>query len=342
MLPSASVPSTPHHPICRFRLGVAFGLWLTAPFVWFCSTPASETSSETSSETNSETNSELVDETPSNLAEGASIFETPGPSTQSNTQTRLHEVHAPPLDYASAPSVSQPLRHGVPDDAKQAIVVSTASWNSYRGQLQRFERTDASGWGPVDAGTFPVTLGKRGLAWGRGLHPDLPSRRVKKEGDHRSPAGVFDIGEARGYATESPPGTAWPFEHSGKRFRCMDNPRSPDYNSFISTAGIPLPPPGGLASREKVFEFMLFVMHNTSPVQRGAGSCVFLHVWARPEVPTQGCVAMSRDVLAETLAWLKPEHRPVLIQLPEPAYIAFADDWSLPHLAHFPARDADE
>jgi L,D-peptidoglycan transpeptidase YkuD (ErfK/YbiS/YcfS/YnhG family) len=112
----------------------------------------------------------------------------------------------------------------------------------------------------------------------------------------------------------------------------MDDPRSDAYNTFISTQGMPLPASVGIARRETVFELMLFVMHNTSPVLRGAGSCVFLHVWAKPDQPTQGCVAMSRESLAELLPWLDLDRRPVLVQLPAPIHGKFRVDWSLPDI----------
>jgi len=112
----------------------------------------------------------------------------------------------------------------------------------------------------------------------------------------------------------------------------MDDPRSAHYNSFISVEGMVMPPPDALAKREAVFELMVFVMHNTDPVKRGAGSCLFLHVWAKPNAPTQGCVAMARDVLAQTLSWLNPEQRPVLVQLPEAVYRTHSSAWSLPPL----------
>ena len=220
---------------------------------------------------------------------------------------------------------------GVPDDTTQALVVTTSSWKDHQGKLRRFERRDgASPWAPAGAQPVDVALGRYGLAWGRGLHPEQVDGPVKFEGDHRSPAGVFDLGEARGYATEPPAGTTWPFQHSGTQWRCMDNPRSQAYNTFISTQGMPLPPSVGIASRETVFELMLFVMHNTSPVLRGAGSCVFLHVWAKPDHPTQGCVAMSRDSIEDLLPWLDLNRRPVLVQLPAAVHRQFQDAWALP------------
>ncbi|HQK16367.1 MAG TPA: L,D-transpeptidase family protein [Polyangiaceae bacterium] len=263
-----------------------------------------------------------------------------------------HEPHAPPETkntprlIASGASAELPVvfqhqvaplprwsHQGVPDDALQAIVVTSPSWKSYHGQLRRFERQDYTrAWNRADAGAVAVSLGRYGLGWGRGLHPEQKGGPVKGEGDHRSPAGIFDLGEAGGFAKELPPGTTWPFQQSANRSRCMDNPRSIAYNTFISTEAMLLPVSVGVARRETVFEMMLFVMHNTSPVLRGAGSCVFLHVWAKPESPTQGCVAMSRESLQRILPWLDLERRPVLVQLPEHEYRRFEKDWSLPTL----------
>ena len=245
--------------------------------------------------------------------------------------TRVGTQQAAPLPEPFVPAVPTILRPGVPIDSTQALVVTTDSWAAQRGLLRRYLRENGAGaWVRVDEDPVPVSVGRRGLAWGRGLHPEQQKGRIKREGDHRSPAGVFDLGEARGYASEAPPDTSWPFQHSGRLFRCMDDPRSKDYNSFISVEGMYMPQRSGMASREVVFELMLFVKHNTNPVKRGAGSCVFLHVWAKPDLPTQGCVVMSRDFLAQILAWLRPDRRPVLVLLPAAQHQQHEVPWSLP------------
>ncbi|MCU0691678.1 MAG: L,D-transpeptidase family protein [Polyangiaceae bacterium] len=232
---------------------------------------------------------------------------------------------------ARAARIPRPGAIGIPDDALQAVVVTTDTWKSHAGLLERFVRAEIGGaWSPAPLARADVVLGRYGLAWGRGLHPDRLDGPVKSEGDQRSPAGVFDLGEARGYAKEPPAGTTWPFSHSGAHYRCVDNPRSDAYNTFIPTRGQPLPRSVGVASRETVFELMVFVLHNTSPVQRGAGSCVFLHVWANPGTPTQGCIGMDRANLRDLLSWLNLEHRPVLVQLPREERRRRAADWRLP------------
>lgn len=222
-------------------------------------------------------------------------------------------------------------RPGMPDESSQALVVTTSAWKEPSGELKFFVRENAAlPWTPSGMAPISVSVGRHGLAWGRGLHPEQQDGPLKFEGDHRSPAGLFDLGEARGYAKQPPPDTTWPFRHSGTLSRCMDNPRSQAYNSFFSTQGIPLPVSVGIASRATVFEYMLFVKHNTSPVVRGAGSCVFLHVWAKPHHPTQGCIGMSRGSMENLLSWLDLDRRPVLVQLPRDVHERFQESWSLP------------
>ena len=50
----------------------------------------------------------------------------------------------------------------------------------------------------------------------------------------------------------------------------------------------------------------MVIGYNTDPPVPGLGSAIFLHV-ARPDfAPTEGCIAIERDVLAELLARLGP------------------------------------
>ena len=83
-------------------------------------------------------------------------------------------------------------------NARQLVVVTTADWNVDHGTLRRFER-DGGTWHAVGE-PQPVLIGRSGSAWGIGLHPPPSDGPVKREGDGRSPAGVFAIGEAFGYA----------------------------------------------------------------------------------------------------------------------------------------------
>ena len=74
----------------------------------------------------------------------------------------------------------------------------------------------------------------------------------------------------------------------------------------------------------------IFVAHNSSPAQPGAGSCIFLHIWKGPDVPTSGCTAMSAGAMESLLGWLDAAIPSVLVQLPEAEYQRLQTAWHLP------------
>src|SRR5699024_388223 len=111
-------------------------------------------------------------------------------------------------------------------DARQLVLVTTASWNADHGMLRTFERS-GDGWREVRAAA-PVTIGKNGAGWGLGLNPPQQGGPFKREGDDRSPAGVFRIGEAFGYAAHA--ATALPYRALSATDYCMDVSGSAQYN----------------------------------------------------------------------------------------------------------------
>src|SRR3954469_24799794 len=105
-----------------------------------------------------------------------------------------------PLFCFFTAAMIQPMN--LPSQTRQLLVVTTSSWRCTNGNLQRYERLGKE-WEPVGS-SIPVTIGKSGLAWGRGLHSIPQNAREKHEGDGCAPAGVFAIGPAFGYATRAP------------------------------------------------------------------------------------------------------------------------------------------
>ena len=102
----------------------------------------------------------------------------------------------------------------------QMIVVTTSDWNTVEGKLQRYQRgTPHEAWRPVGE-PIAIVVGQKGMGWGIGvLATDdpkvrLPSDPVKKEGDGRSPAGVFALGTAFGDASQPLPGLKTPYLHA--------------------------------------------------------------------------------------------------------------------------------
>jgi hypothetical protein len=80
----------------------------------------------------------------------------------------------------------------VPAESRQMVLSVSAGWDQTRAILQPYERSSKdTPWVPVGA-PIEASLGRSGLAWGRGLHPQDLEGPQKREGDGRSPAGVFD------------------------------------------------------------------------------------------------------------------------------------------------------
>ncbi|WP_406665702.1 L,D-transpeptidase [Gallaecimonas sp. GXIMD1310] len=219
---------------------------------------------------------------------------------------------------------------------QQLVVVVADNWHSTTATLRTYQRQQGQ-WqpGPV---TTPVVLGRQGLAWGLGLYPTAPLTPSKIEGDGKTPAGIFTLGTAFGYAAKAT--TAMPYLAASASDYCVDVPASAFYNQLVDSAVA-----GRVAVRgaseplrldlhragDQRYRLALVVNHNpdNSP---GAGSCIFLHQWADSHTYTAGCTAMPGEALNTLLAWLKPAYQPRLVVLPRQAYQQLASHWQLPPL----------
>ena len=83
---------------------------------------------------------------------------------------------------------------------------------------------------------------------------------------------------------------------------------------------------------DELYKYAVFVAHNTSKPKKGAGSCIFLHIWSGPESNTSGCTAISEENMLKVLSVLDEEKKPVLIQLTRKNYLRLKEVWGLPEL----------
>lgn len=155
---------------------------------------------------------------------------------------------------------------------------------------------------------------------------------MKTEGDGKAPAGIFSLTESFG-AGAKPAYVKLPFTQLGEYTECVDDVKSSHYNRIVDRMKV-----GDFNwdSSEKMlavgaeYELGIFVAHNTFPVNRGGGSCIFLHVWKDAATGTSGCTAMARENLETLLKWADAAKNPVLIQLPKDSYAQFQTKWKLP------------
>lgn len=220
----------------------------------------------------------------------------------------------------------------------QAVVVTTGDWTATKGEAQMFERKNAKSKWKKSGETFPVVVGRNGMAWGAGLN-DLPSDTgrlaLKTEGDGKAPAGIFSLSSAFG-SPEKPSFVKLPYTKLEEWTECVDDVKSNHYNKIVDRMKV-----GAFdwKSSEKMlavgaeYELGVFVEHN-SERQSGGGSCIFLHVWKDAEKATAGCTAMARDNIEKVLTFLDAKKNPVLIQLPKDSYAQFQKKWNLPKLTN--------
>ncbi len=221
--------------------------------------------------------------------------------------------------------------------SRQLVLVTVDNWNADHGVLRTYERVAGGAWHVVGAAR-PVTIGKAGAAWGLGLHAVQTTGPRKREGDNRSPAGVFRIGEAFGYAARAD--TALRYRALGAADYCVDVSGSPQYNRIVDTSVVGAAAVQGSTEPmrrdlhvdgDQRYRLGFVIEHNTQATPQG-GSCIFAHLWKSPTDATTGCTAMSPAVMQTLLAWLRPQQQPVFVLLPQAEYRRLHTAWQLPSL----------
>jgi L,D-peptidoglycan transpeptidase YkuD (ErfK/YbiS/YcfS/YnhG family) len=145
----------------------------------------------------------------------------------------------------------------------------------------------------------------------------------KREGDGRTPAGVFELGQLYGRAPTST--LALPYTAMPDTLRCVDDPRSSHYGEIVASERASV----DWRSAEDMpalYEYALVVEHNRARAA-GRGSCIFMHAWRDADTPVTGCTAMHAQVLDELLAWLEPGA--LLVVLPYEGQAQLLERWGL-------------
>lgn len=225
--------------------------------------------------------------------------------------------------------------------ARQLVVVTSQRFDDWHAQLQRYERvpgrphsSDAPIFRPVGP-AWPAVLGRSGYGWGDGLHgsgaPAGRSGPLKREGDGRSPAGIFAIGVLHGDAAAALPGLRLPYQQATAAQRCVDDPESELYNRIVFTpdGATPWHSAEHMLRDDDVYALALDIDHNRDPVTPGHGSCIFAHVWSAANTPVTGCTALAKANLEILLGWLEPGDA-AWVALPSAEYRALRSRWGLP------------
>jgi D-alanyl-D-alanine dipeptidase len=220
----------------------------------------------------------------------------------------------------------------MPASARQLVLVVTPSWDTTAGTLRRYTRSSTGApWRRVGP-AVPVVVGASGLAWGADSlgAADDPHKR---EGDGRSPAGIFPLDNAFGFASPSAMShLRLPYVPLVPGTECVDDTASVHYNTVVDRDRVPGVDWSSSEHMRRIAQYQVGVLvgYNTRPVRKGHGSCIFLHIWDGPGSSTAGCTAFPRADVERLVVWLDASKHPVLVQLPAAEHARLKRRWALP------------
>lgn len=204
----------------------------------------------------------------------------------------------------------------------QLLVVRCGTTAARPATMMWLERS-GSAWRPV-VDAFPVLTGRGGLAWSGGLLPPVENRTdlpPKREGDLRTPCGLFGLSFAFGAAPSLAENPGWPYLRIDDGFVIVDDPGSRYYNCVVDERLLRAPDwksARRLLQPDGRNDLGLVVHHNLDPAVPGAGSGVLLQLRRGTPDGTDGSTALPEDRMQALLRFLDPMARPLLWQAPAP------------------------
>lgn len=231
------------------------------------------------------------------------------------------------LSLAAAHAFELPAR------SSQCLVGIADGWDRSTVTLTFYQKS--SGKWQADGASWQGRLGKSGLVWGSGIHPVPAGVNTKKEGDWRSPAGVFTIGGVWGYQNSIKKNSNLFYRKITSRDLWVEDSSSSQYNRHVILDHEPATSwekNQQMKQNDAAHALKLFIAHNAPPkVVPGAGSSIFFHIWrSGGSKPTAGCTTMDEAKLRLLIAKLDPARYPLYILLPKPEYQKFKVAWKLP------------
>ncbi|MEF3695948.1 MAG: hypothetical protein V3572_02165, partial [Desulfolutivibrio sp.] len=169
-------------------------------------------------------------------APAAGTHATPVPAA-TDAPVSVPTAQTSPASPSSAPA--QPLHDATPLDAvKKLVLVVAPDWNANRAEVSLYSRDSFSSPWKRLGNPSPCMVGRNGLAWGRGLAEPHSSGPRKKEGDGKTPAGLFPLPLAFGYepqAKASQAGIRLPYLALAASTVCVTDPDSAAFNDLADS-----------------------------------------------------------------------------------------------------------
>ncbi|MFI4937389.1 MAG: L,D-transpeptidase [Candidatus Berkiellales bacterium] len=215
----------------------------------------------------------------------------------------------------------------------QFILVITPDGDANQGLLQRYQRlSNTHQWNTV-GNPMSVLVGKNGMALGFDFNNDSIKLPIKKEGDGRTPMGIFNLGPAFGFDKTSSIAN-FDYLPINEKTVCVDDPQSHYYNQVLDSSTISKPDWHSQEDMHKisVYRYGSIIQYNKDGRTPGAGSCIFIHLSTSHTTGTLGCVAMDEANLKILLAWLNKTQNPTIGLFTKSVYKEVRDKHDLPQI----------
>jgi L,D-peptidoglycan transpeptidase YkuD (ErfK/YbiS/YcfS/YnhG family) len=197
------------------------------------------------------------------------------------------------IDACQVLRTSEPVKSIVAHTSQIVVVRSLGGIKANMTLCQR----QGTQWKPMFMPSFSAVIGKNGVA----------VIGEKKEGDLKTPAGLYLIGEA--FGTE-PLALKMDYKYITAADKFIDDVKHKDYNTWVSGVTDATSYESMLI---KPYAIGVVINYNIKPTRAGAGSAIFLHLWRSANVPTAGCVAVERKHLLMMLHWLDKAQSPYIL-----------------------------
>ena len=182
--------------------------------------------------------------------------------------------------------------------SEQIILVYNDGISNTIGKLMGFEKTDDNWQKSFTPST--VNIGKNGFA----------SEGKKREGDGKTPSGIFKIGSAFGY--EDNLENEINFIELDNNHYWISNPESDDYNKLVEYISSDRQDEK-MRRNDHLYKYGIIIRYNMDEVVKNLGSAIFIHVERREGSPTAGCVSFEEEKVVELIEWLRPEKNPIIM-----------------------------
>ncbi len=178
------------------------------------------------------------------------------------------------------------------------VIAEVPDLSGHQATVTLYERAGTGD--PWQAGQrFSAVIGRKGFGWAWAFRNRATTQApIKREGDGKTPGGIFPLGTAFGFEGSALPG--YLRLRQGREF-CVSDVKSASYNQIL-----PEKPAGDIEGEDMgataLYRQGLFIDYPSDAAER-AGSCIFVHVWRSPGSPTAGCVALAQGDVEFVQRW---------------------------------------